>query len=86
MAGVRIVTSRKATMRAMLLASAISIGSVSVAMAFPVALQPAAPELVRIHGCHHTYRQDVTGWRRHDQACRTLRRIVARKKRSMGST
>jgi hypothetical protein len=73
-------------MRAALLASAISIGAVSASMAFPVALQPAAPELVRIHGCHHTYRHDVTGWHRHDQACRTLRTIVARKKRPMGNT
>ena len=73
-------------MRAMLLACTITIGSVSVAMAFPVALQPAAPELAKIHGCHHAYRQDVTGWHRHDQACRTLRRIVARKKRPVGNT
>jgi len=54
-------------MRATLLASAISIGSVSVSMAFPVALQPAAAEAVRIHGCHHTYGRDVTGWHRHDR-------------------
>ena len=68
-------------MRATLLASAISIGAVSVSMAFPVALQPAAPEAVRIHGCHRTYGQDVTGWHRHDRACRTLHGVVGRKNR-----
>jgi len=45
-------------MRATLLASAISMGSVSVSMAFPVALQPTAAEAVRIHGCHHAYGRD----------------------------
>jgi len=73
-------------MRATLLASAIGIGSVSVAMAFPVAFQPAVAEAVRIHGCHHTYGHDVTGWHRHDKACRTLRGIVVRKNRPMGNT
>ena len=73
-------------MRATLLAPAIGIGSVSVSMAFPVALQPAAAEPVRIHGCHHAYGRDVTGWHRHDQACLTLRSIVARKNRRVGNT
>src|SRR5215470_17512452 len=43
-------------------------------------------EAVRIHGCHHTYGHDVTGWHRHDKACRTLRGIVVRKNRPMGNT
>ena len=73
-------------MRATLLASAISIGSVSVSMAFPVALQPATPEAVRIHGCHHTYGHDLTGWHRHNRECQTLRGLVGRKIRSKGNT
>ena len=73
-------------MRATLLASAISIGSASVSMAFPVALQPGTPEVMRIHGCHHTYGQDVTGWHRHDRACQTLRGLLGRRNRPMGNT
>jgi len=68
-------------MRAMLLAIAISIGSVSVSTAFPVAPQYAPPEAVRIHGCHHTYGQGVSGWHRHDRACQTLQGLVGRKNR-----
>jgi hypothetical protein len=73
-------------MRAALLASAISIGWASVSMAFPVAPEGAAPEAVRIHGCHQTYGQDVTGWHRHDRGCQTLRGLVGRKNRSMANT
>ena len=69
-------------MRAALLASAISIGWASVAMAFPVAPEGAAPEAVRIHGCHHAYEHDLTGWHRHNRECQTLRGLVGRKIRS----
>ena len=68
-------------MRGAILASVIVMGSVSVSMAFPVAPQGAAPEAVRIHGCHHTYGQDVTGWHRHARECQTLRGVVGRKSR-----
>jgi len=44
MARAKIATSKRVAMRATLLASAKSIGSASVSMAFPVARQPAAPE------------------------------------------
>ena len=73
-------------MRATLLAPAIGIGSVSVSMAFLVAPPPTAAEVVRIHGCHHTYGQDVTGWHRHDRACQTLRGLLGRRNRPMGNT
>jgi hypothetical protein len=63
-------------MRAALLASAISIGWASVSMAFRVAPEGAAPEAVRLHGCHQTYGQDVTGCHRHDRGGQTLRGVV----------
>ena len=73
-------------MRATLLTSAIVMGSVSVSMALPVAPQGASPAVIRIHGCHHTYGQDVTGWHRHDRACQTLRGLAGRKNRPMANT
>jgi hypothetical protein len=73
-------------MRAALLAAAINIGVTSVSMAFPAALQLPSSAAMKIHGCHHTFEQDVTGWHRHDLACRTLRGIVDRKNRPVRST
>ena len=73
-------------MRATLLVCAIGIAAASAAMAFPVASPPTAAKMVRIHGCHHTYGQDVTGWHRHDGKCQTLRGLAGRKNRPAGNT
>ena len=61
-------------MRAALLASAISVGLASVAMAFPVTLLVTS-DTVRIHGCHRTFGQDVTGWHRHTEPVRSFVRL-----------
>ena len=36
---------------------------------------------VQVHGCHHGYGHDLSGWHRHSKECRTTRGVVDRKKR-----
>ena len=69
-------------MRWFILALGIAAGSVSPALAMPVAPVSAGPTAIQVHGCHRTYSRDVTGWHRHDRDCRTLRGVVGRKNRS----
>jgi len=68
-------------MRATILASAIVLIFSPSALAMPVVPAPVLPAPIQIHGCHHGYSRDVTGWHRHDDACRTLRGLVGRKNR-----
>ena len=69
-------------MRAAVLALAIILGLVSAPLAMPVAPLPELPNSVQVHGCHHYYAQDMSGWHRHDKECRTLRGVVGRKSRN----
>ena len=41
------------------------------ALAMPFAPLPVSPIAIQVHGCHHHYAHDLTGWRRHDNNCRT---------------
>ena len=68
-------------MRAAILASGIILGTVPASLAMPVA--PLAPSnSIQIHGCHHYYAHDMSGWHRHDKDCGTLRSVVSRKRRN----
>jgi hypothetical protein len=68
-------------MRAAILASGIIIGLVSACLALPVAPLRDLPRSLQVHGCHHYYSQDISGWHRHDKECRTLRGVVGPKGR-----
>jgi hypothetical protein len=69
-------------MRAAILGLGIVLGLVSSSMAMPVAFLPVGPNPVQVHGCHHAYAHDVSGWHRHDKECRPLRGSVGRKSRN----
>ena len=69
-------------MRAAILASGIILGLVSASLAVPVAPLPDLPKSLQVHGCHHHYAHDISGWHRHDKECRTLRGVVGRKSRN----
>jgi hypothetical protein len=68
-------------MRSAIVASGIILGLVLQSLAMPVSL-PDLPKSVQVHGCHHYYAHDMSGWHRHDKECRTLRGVVGRKGRS----
>jgi hypothetical protein len=68
-------------MRSAILALGISLGMVGVSLAMPVA-PLAVPSSIKVHGCHHYYAHDISGWHRHDKECRTLRGVVVRKSRN----
>jgi hypothetical protein len=69
-------------MRAAILASGFVLGLGSASLAMPVAPLPDLPKSVEVHGCHHSYGHDPSGWHRHDKECRTLRGVVGRKSRN----
>lgn len=69
-------------MRAAILASGVILGLVSTSLAMPMAPLPGLPTSVRVHGCHHYYSHDMSGWHRHDKECRPLRGLVGRKSRN----
>jgi len=69
-------------MQASILALGIILGVISASQAMPVVAQPGLPKAVQVHGCHHQYAQDISGWHRHDKECRTLRGVVGRKSRN----
>ena len=69
-------------MRATILAAGIILGLVPVSMAMPVAPVAPASNAIQIHGCHHYYAQDMSGWHRHDKGCSTLRGMVGSKSRT----
>ena len=47
----------------------------------PTTSPPAASNAILVHGCHHYYAHDLSGWHRHDKACGTLRGLVGGKPR-----
>jgi len=69
-------------MRAAILASGIALGWASASLAMPVAPLRELPSFDQVHGCHHYYAHDISGWHRHDKECRTLRTVVGRKGRN----
>ncbi len=69
-------------MRAAILASGIVLALVSTSTAMPVTPLPTLFGALQVHGCHHNYAHDMSGWHRHDKECRPLRGTVGRKSRS----
>jgi len=69
-------------MRSAVLALGISLGMVGVSLAMPVVPFAVPRDSIKVHGCHHYYAHDLSGWHRHDKECRTLRGVVGRKSRN----
>jgi len=67
--------------RAAILTSVLILGFLSAAMAMPLAVLPASPDAIQVHGCHRHFSQDITGWHRHDRECHSLRGMVGHKSR-----
>jgi hypothetical protein len=68
-------------MRIVILASGIVLALVHVSLAMPAAPLPVLSNAVQVHGCHHNYGHDISGWHRHDKKCRSLRGLVGSKSR-----
>ena len=60
-------------MRTAILTFGFVMGMAAVGLAMPLAPSPSSSNVVLIHGCHHYYAQDISGWHRHDKNCNTLR-------------
>jgi len=69
-------------MRTLILTLGFVLGMAAAAFAMPLAAAPGSSSVVRVHGCHHYYAQDMSGWHRHDKNCSTLRGIVSHKNRN----
>jgi hypothetical protein len=66
-------------MRAVMLAFGMPLCFVSASIAMPLGHLPVPPNSIQVHGCHHHYAQDASGWHRHDKDCRSLRGLGTRK-------
>jgi hypothetical protein len=51
-------------MRAVILTTGLILGSTSALVAMPVTAPPLSSSAIQIHGCHHYYGHDLTGWHR----------------------
>lgn len=69
-------------MRTAILASATILALASTSLAMPIAPSSVPSNAIRVHGCHHYYAHDISGWHRHDQSCNTLRGMAGHKNRS----
>jgi len=69
-------------MRIAILASGIVWLLTSASVAMPIAPWPILPNAILVHGCHHHYAHDLSGWHRHDKECNTLRGLVGGKNRN----
>ena len=69
-------------MRTVILASAVILGMASAANSIPVAPQATISNAIGVHGCHHYYAHDLSGWHRHDYGCSPFRGLVPDKSRS----
>jgi len=69
-------------MRAVILTTGLILGSTSGLVAMPVTAPPLSSSAIQIHGCHHYYGHDLTGWHRHDKDCGQLRGVVGGKNRN----
>lgn len=63
-------------MRVAIVASGIALLLTSASVAMPIAPWSIPPNAIFVHGCHHYYAHDLTGWHRHDRGCSTLRGVV----------
>jgi hypothetical protein len=62
-------------MRTAILTFAFVMG-MAAALAMPLIPSAGSSNVVLVHGCHHYYAQDLSGWHRHDKNCNTLRGTV----------
>jgi hypothetical protein len=60
-------------MRSAIVALGLILCSIPPCLAISVAPLPVSRALIQVHGCHHQYAHDLTGWHRHDNNCRTPR-------------
>jgi hypothetical protein len=65
--------SKRFEMRSAIVALGLVLCSIPPCLAMPVAPLPTLRPSIRVHGCHHQYAHDLTGWHRHDNNCRTPR-------------
>jgi hypothetical protein len=65
-------------MRPAIVALGFVLCTVPPCMAMPLAPLPL-PVAIHVHGCHHQYADDLTGWHRHDNVCRILRGVAGHK-------
>jgi hypothetical protein len=69
-------------MRTAILASGIILALSSASIAMPFAPPFAPSNAMPVHGCHHYYAHDISGWHRHDETCSTLRGMVGGKNKN----
>jgi hypothetical protein len=60
-------------MRSAIIALGLVLCSVPACPAMPVTPLTVLSSAIQVHGCHHYYAHDLTGWHRHDNNCRTPR-------------
>ena len=60
-------------MRSAIVALGLVLCSIPPCLAMPVAPLQVSWTSIQVHGCHHHYAHDLTGWHRHDNNCRTPR-------------
>jgi hypothetical protein len=65
--------SKRFGMRSAIVALGLVLCSIPPCLAMPVAPLRVSRTSIQVHGCHHHYVQDLTGWHRHDNNCRTPR-------------
>jgi len=63
-------------MRTAILTFGFVTGMAAVGLAMLLAPSADSSNAVLVHGCHHYYAQDISGWHRHDKNCNTLRGTV----------
>ncbi len=66
-------------MRAAIVAIGWVLCSVPACPAMPVASFPVFGTAIQVHGCHHYYADDITGWHRHYTDCRIARGLAGAK-------
>jgi hypothetical protein len=60
-------------MRIAILALGLTTTLITGSLAMPAPPMPIVllANTIQVHGCHHYYDQDVSGWHRHDNNCAT---------------
>jgi hypothetical protein len=61
--------SKRFEMRSAIVALGLVLCSIPPCLAMPVAPLPTLRPSIQVHGCHHQYAHDLTGWHRHDNNC-----------------
>jgi hypothetical protein len=62
-------------MRTAILTLGFVLGMAAVAYAMPPATPASSSNVLLVHGCHHYYAQDMSGWHRHDKNCNRVRTL-----------